>query len=124
MKCVLVVYFGGKDSGVSEKTTNIFIESALFNPTFIRKTAKHYGLNTDASFRYERGVDCKMVMPALNKAIELVIKICGGEVASKIYDIYPNKEADYRFNINFDNIRKTGGFKIPNNEIKRIFKFS
>ena len=115
--------FGGKDSGVSEKTTNIFIESALFNPAFIRKTAKRHGLNTDASFRYERGVDCKMVMPALYKAIELVIKMCDGEVASEIYDVYPNKEADYRFNINFDNIRKTGGFNILNREIKRILNF-
>ena len=65
--------FGGKDSGVNEKTKHIFIESALFNPVNIRKTAKRHGLSTDSSFRYERGVDLEMVIPALLKAASLML---------------------------------------------------
>ncbi len=112
--------FGGENSGVSEKTKNIFIESAVFNPVYVRKTAKRHGLNTDASFRYERGVDCKMVMPALYEASELVVDLCNGVIASEFYDNFPNKESDYTFQINFDNIRKTGGFSIHNKEITKI----
>ena len=112
--------FGGENSGVSEKTKNIFIESAVFNPVSIRKTAKRHGLSTDASFRYERGVDCKMVMPALYEASELVVDLCNGVIASEFYDNFPNKESDYTFQINFDNIRKTGGFSIHNKEITKI----
>tara|TARA_B100001248_G_scaffold118676_1_gene88706 strand:+ start:1444 stop:3858 length:2415 start_codon:yes stop_codon:yes gene_type:complete len=112
--------FGGENSGVSEKTKNIFIESAVFNPVSVRKTAKRHGLNTDASFRYERGVDCKMVMPALYEASELVVDLCNGVIASEFYDNFPNKESDYTFQINFDNIRKTGGFSIHNKEITKI----
>ena len=112
--------FGGENSGVSKKTKNIFIESAVFNPVSVRKTAKRHGLNTDASFRYERGVDCKMVMPALYEASELVVDLCNGVIASEFYDNFPNKESDYTFQINFDNIRKTGGFSIHNKEITKI----
>ena len=112
--------FGGENSGVSEKTKNIFIESAVFNPVSVRKTAKRHGLNTDASFRYERGVDYKMVMPALYEASELVVDLCNGVIASEFYDNFPNKESDYTFQINFDNIRKTGGFSIHNKEITKI----
>ncbi len=112
--------FGGENSGISEKTKNIFIESAVFNPVSVRKTAKRHGLNTDASFRYERGVDCKMVMPALYEASELVVDLCNGVIASEFYDNFPNKESDYTFQINFDNIRKTGGFSIHNKEITKI----
>ncbi len=112
--------FGGENSGVTEKTKNIFIESAVFNPVSVRKTAKRHGLNTDASFRYERGVDCKMVMPALYEASELVVDVCNGVIASEFYDNFPNKQSDYTFQINFDNIRKTGGFSIQNKEITKI----
>ena len=112
--------FGGENSGVSEKTKNIFIESAVFNPVSVRKTAKRHGLNTDASFRYERGVDCKMVMPALMRASQLIVDLCNGVIASEFYDNFPNKESDYTFQINFDNIRKTGGFSIHNKEITKI----
>ena len=81
----------GRKSGVSEKTKNIFIESAVFNPVSVRKTAKRHGLNTDASFRYE-GVDYKMVMPALYEASELVVDLCNGVIASRFYDNFTKKE--------------------------------
>ena len=114
--------FGGLDSGVSNSTKNIFIESALFNAVSIRKTAKRHGLNTDASFRYERGVDANMVIPALIKASQLIIELGGGEISSEIFDLYPEKQNDYSFEINFDNVRKIGGFNIENHEIVEILR--
>jgi phenylalanyl-tRNA synthetase beta chain len=83
--------FGGKNSGVKESTTEIFIESALFDPVSIRKTAKRHGLNTDASFRYERGVDPNMVIPALVKASEIIVEIAGGKICSEIFNAHPTK---------------------------------
>lgn len=114
--------FGGLESGVSNTTKNIFIESALFNAISIRKTAKRHGLNTDASFRYERGVDSNMVIPALIKASQLILELSGGEIDSEIFDFYPKKQDDYNFEINFDNVRKIGGFDISNQEIIEILK--
>ena len=112
--------FGGLDSGVSNNTKNIFIESALFNAVSIRKTAKRHGLNTDASFRYERGVDSNMVIPALIRASQLILELGGGEISSEIFDFYPEKQNDYNFEINFDNVRKIGGFNIDNHKIIEI----
>jgi len=109
--------FGGLNSGVTEKTKNIFIESALFNPVLIRKTAKRHGLNTDASFRYERGVDPSMVLPALIKASEIIKELSGGEIASEILDVYPKETKDVSFEINFEKIRKIGGIKLDNKTI-------
>ena len=99
--------FGGLNSGVSENTKNIFIESALFNAVSIRKTAKRHGLNTDASFRYERGVDSNMVIPALIKASQLILELSGGEVSSDIFDLYPTIQNDFSFEIDFNDIRTT-----------------
>ena len=109
--------FGGLDSGVTEKTKTIFIESALFNPVSIRKTAKRHGLNTDASFRYERGVDPSMVLPALIKASEIIKNLSGGEIASEILDVHPKETKDISFEINFEKIRKIGGIKLDNKTI-------
>ena len=109
--------FGGLDSGVTEKTKTIFIESALFNPVLIRKTAKRHGLNTDASFRYERGVDPSMVLPALIKASEIIKDLSGGEIASEILDVHPKETKDISFEINFEKIRKIGGIKLDNKTI-------
>ena len=109
--------FGGLDSGVTEKTKTIFIESALFNPVLIRKTAKRHGLNTDASFRYERGVDPYMVLPALIKASEIIKDLSGGEIASEILDVHPKETKDISFEINFEKIRKIGGIKLDNKTI-------
>jgi phenylalanyl-tRNA synthetase beta chain len=88
--------FGGIDSGVTEHTTNIFLESAYFNPVSVRKTAKRHGLNTDASFRFERGIDPKITEYALKRAALLIQEIAGGEITSDIADIYPNKIEDFQ----------------------------
>jgi phenylalanyl-tRNA synthetase beta chain len=112
--------FGGLESGVTEKTKSIFIESALFNPVLIRKTAKRHGLNTDASFRYERGVDPSMVMPALIKASEIITDLSGGEIASEIFDVHPIETKDISFEINFEKIRKIGGIKLDNKTITEL----
>ena len=111
---------GGLESGVTEKTKSIFIESALFNPVLIRKTAKRHGLNTDASFRYERGVDPSMVLPALIKASEIITDLSGGEIASEIFDIHPKETKDISFEINFEKIRKIGGIKLDNKTITEL----
>jgi phenylalanyl-tRNA synthetase beta chain len=111
---------GGLESGVTEKTKSIFIESALFNPVLIRKTAKRHGLNTDASFRYERGVDPYMVLPALIKASKIITDLSGGEIASEILDVKPGKTKDISFEINFEKIRKIGGIKLDNKTITEL----
>ena len=112
--------FGGLESGVTEKTKTIFIESALFNPVLIRKTAKRHGLNTDASFRYERGVDPSMVLPALIKASEIITDLSGGKIASEIFDVHPKETKDISFEINFEKIRKIGGIKLDNKTITEL----
>lgn len=81
--------FGGAGSGITEQTTNIFLESAYFTPRVIRRTSTHHGLRTDAATHFEKGVDIEMVIPALKRAAELIIEIAGGAIASPILDIYP-----------------------------------
>ena len=80
--------FGGLDSGVSDSTTNVFLESAYFNPVSIRKTARRHGLNTDASFRFERGVDPANTVYVLKRAALLIQEVAGGEISSNIIDGY------------------------------------
>jgi phenylalanyl-tRNA synthetase beta chain len=75
--------FGGIDSGVTSKTTAIFLESAYFNSGYIRKTGKHHGLKTDASFRFERGTDPEMTVNALKRAAALILDIFGGTVSMR-----------------------------------------
>jgi len=87
--------FGGSHSGVSEGTTSIFLESAYFNPVSIRKTAKRHGLNTDASFRFERGIDPNITDYALKRAALMIIDIAGGEISSDAMDFYPKKIEDF-----------------------------
>jgi len=112
--------FGGLDSGVSETTTSIFLESAYFNPVSIRKTAKRHGLNTDASFRFERGIDPNITEYALKVAAILLEEVAGGEVSSDIIDIYPKKIEDHQVVLNFDNANKLIGQEIPRETIKSI----
>jgi phenylalanyl-tRNA synthetase beta chain len=112
--------FGGLESGVTEKTKSIFIESALFNPVLIRKTAKRHGLNTDASFRYERGVDPSMVLPALIQASRIITDLSGGEIASEILDVHLKETEDISFEINFEKIRKIGGIDLDNKTITEL----
>ena len=112
--------FGGIDSGVTETTTNIFLESAYFDPVSVRKTAKRHGLNTDASFRFERGIDPNFTKYALKRAALLITEIAGGEITSDISDAYPNKIEDFQVVLSFDNAKRLIGQEIPKETIKSI----
>ena len=112
--------FGGVHSGVSESTTSIFLESAYFNPVSIRKSAKRHGLNTDASFRFERGIDPSITEYALKRAAILIQELAGGEITSDIVDIYPNKIKDFEVRLSFENAKKLIGEEIPKETIKSI----
>ncbi|MFP4846166.1 phenylalanine--tRNA ligase subunit beta [Winogradskyella sp. PE311] len=112
--------FGGIDSGVTENTVNIFLESAYFDPVSIRKTAKRHGLNTDASFRFERGIDPNITEYALKRAALLITEIAGGEITSDISDAYQNKIKDFEVRLSFENATKLIGEEIPRETIKSI----
>ena len=112
--------FGGKNSGVTENTTNIFLESAYFNPVSIRKTAKRHTLSTDASFRFERGVDPTITEYALKRAALLIQEVAGGEITSDIIDVYPKKIADFPVFLNFAKTAKLVGQELPKEIIKKI----
>ncbi|ARV08392.1 phenylalanine--tRNA ligase subunit beta [Winogradskyella sp. PC-19] len=112
--------FGGINSGVTENTTNIFLESAYFNPVSVRKTAKRHALNTDASFRFERGIDPNNTEYALKRAALMIVEIAGGEISSDISDTYVNKINDFEVRLSFDNAKKLIGEEIPRETIKSI----
>lgn len=112
--------FGGKESGVTEKTTGIFLESAYFNPVSVRKTAKRHGLSTDSSFRFERGIDPSITEYALKRAALLIKELAGGEITSDIIDIYPKKIEDFTVLLNFNKVNKIIGQEIPKETIKKI----
>ncbi len=112
--------FGGVHSGVTEDTTAIFLESAYFDPISIRKTAKRHGLNTDASFRFERGIDINLTEYALLRAAQLIKEIAGGEISSEVVDLYPKKKEDYQVFLTFERINKLTGEEIPKDTIKSI----
>ncbi|GGD05856.1 phenylalanine--tRNA ligase subunit beta [Hyunsoonleella pacifica] len=112
--------FGGIDSGVDKKTKSIFLESAYFNPVSIRKTAKRHGLNTDASFRFERGIDPNITEYALKRAALLIQELAGGDITSDIIDIYPKKIEDFQVRMSFENAKKIIGEEIPKETIKSI----
>ena len=112
--------FGGKSSGVTETTNSIFLESAYFNPVSIRKSAKRHALNTDASFRFERGIDANITEFALKRAALLIKEVAGGEITSDIVDIYPKKIEDFPVFLNFDKTAKLIGQELPKETIKKI----
>ncbi|HBS53260.1 MAG TPA: phenylalanine--tRNA ligase subunit beta, partial [Flavobacterium sp.] len=112
--------FGGKESGVSESTTAIFLESAYFNPVSVRKTAKRHQLNTDASFRFERGIDPSITEYALKRAALLIQEVAGGEITSDIIDVYLKKVEDFSVFLNFNKVTKIIGQEIPKDIIKNI----
>jgi len=112
--------FGGIHSGVTEATTSIFLESAYFDPISIRKTAKRHGLNTDASFRFERGIDPNITEYALKRAALLIMEVAGGEITSDIFDSYPTKIEDNEVRLSFENAKKLIGQEIPKETIKSI----
>ena len=112
--------FGGKNSGVTDNTINIFLESAYFNPVSIRKTAKRHGLSTDASFRFERGVDPTITEYALKRAALLIQEVAGGEITSDIIDIYPKRIEDFPVFLNYVKTTKLIGQELPKEIIKKI----
>ena len=112
--------FGGKNSGVTENTSTIFLESAYFNPVTIRKTAKRHSLSTDASFRFERGIDPTITEYGLKRAAILILEVAGGEITSDIVDIYPKKIEDFAVFLNFEKTRKLIGQELPKETIKKI----
>jgi phenylalanyl-tRNA synthetase beta chain len=112
--------FGGKNSGVTENTTNIFLESAYFNPVSIRKTAKRHTLSTDASFRFERGIDPTITEFALKRAALLIQEVAGGEITSDVIDIYPKKIEDFPVFLNFAKTAKLIGQELSKEIIKKI----
>ncbi|MGI9543440.1 MAG: phenylalanine--tRNA ligase subunit beta [Cyclobacteriaceae bacterium] len=112
--------FGGVSSGVTEKTKNVFLESAYFSPEYIRKTAQHHGLKTDASFRYERGTDPLMTVKAVKRAAILIRKITGATIASDIVDVYPKQIEAWPVAVTFKQINRLIGQSIPKDQVKKI----
>lgn len=112
--------FGGKDSSVTQNTTNIFLESAYFNPVSVRKTAKRHSLSTDASFRFERGIDPTITEYALKRAALLIQEVAGGEITSDVIDIYPKKIEDFPVFLNYAKTAKLIGQELSNEIIKNI----
>ena len=114
--------FGGIESGVTSSTKNIFLESAHFNPVSIRKTSKRHGLQTDASFRFERGTDPNITTWALKRAALLMKELANGRITSGIIDIYPEKIANIRLEVSFRNIIRLIGKQIERATIRRILE--
>lgn len=112
--------FGGLDSGVSDSTTSIFLESAYFNPVSVRKTAKRHHLSTDSSFRFERGCDPNMTLYALKRAALLIQEIAGGEISSEIVDIYPNEIKHFELELTYKKLDSLIGEKIERGAVKSI----
>ena len=112
--------FGGINSGVSEKTTSIFLESAYFNPVSIRKTAKRHALNTDASFRFERGIDINFAKYALKRAAILIKEYANGKIASDVIDFYPEKIEDFQVFLSYESAFRLIGQEIDKETIKNI----
>ena len=117
--CIAGVY-GGLNSGVTDGTTRLFLESAYFNPVSIRKTAKRHGLKTDASFRYERGCDPSITVYALKRAAALIQELTGASIISELVDIYPYKIEPAQITLKYDQVNKVAGKVIDKPTISRI----
>ena len=111
---------GGIKSGVSDKTTDIFLESAYFDAAYVRKTAMKHAIKTDASFRYERGTDPDITLYALKRAALLIQEVAGGEITSKVVDIYPNPIAHVEFEVKYTYLNTIIGKTLKQEEIKKI----
>ena len=112
--------FGGLDSGVTEQTTDVFLESACFHPTWIRKTARRFSLNTDASFRFERGLDANNTIYVLKRAALLIQEVAGGKITGSIQDVYPNPVQPYTVELTYNKINSLIGKDIPVETVKSI----
>lgn len=113
-------HFGGLDSGSTEATTDVFIESAYFHPTWVRKTARRHGLNTDASFRFERGIDPNGVIYCLKLAAIMVKELAGGTISSEIKDVFTAPAKDFVVELNYGKVHSLVGKVIPVETIKSI----
>jgi phenylalanyl-tRNA synthetase beta chain len=112
--------FGGIRSGVTENTKNIFLESAYFDPKTIRKTAKYHSLQTEASFRFERGADPQITELALKRALLLIKELAGGKISSSISDLHPTKLEAWEIDVNYSNIHRLIGKTLEKATIKKI----
>ncbi|MRJ11600.1 phenylalanine--tRNA ligase subunit beta [Ornithobacterium rhinotracheale] len=113
---------GGKDSAVSETTQNIFLESAYFNPVSVRKTAKSQTINSDSSFRFERGIDPNYCVKALHFAVKLIQEIAGGEVVGEVVDVYPTPIEDFDVLLQYRNVERILGERLHREKIKEILE--
>ena len=114
--------FGGLDSGVTDTTTDIFLESAYFHPTWIRKSARRFGLNTDASFRFERGIDPNATVDNLKVAAMLVKEVAGGEICGEVVDIKNQEFPDFAVELRYDYVEGLIGKNIGKDTIKSILQ--
>lgn len=114
--------FGGKSSGVSATTTDVFIEAAYFNPVSVRKTSKHHALKTDSSFRFERGTDPNNTVQAVQRAIQLVLEVAGGNVEGKIVDVYSTPVQNFVIDVDTNHINALIGKVLPQQTIVDIIK--
>ena len=117
---VLAGIVGGLNSGVTDKTRHIFLESAFFNPTWIRKSAKKFGISTDSSYRFERGVDPNNTVWTIKRAALLIKQLAGGKIASNIIDRYPRPIEPFKVTVKYDYINRLLGIKFKPSEIKQI----
>ncbi|MBI1769710.1 MAG: phenylalanine--tRNA ligase subunit beta [Bacteroidetes bacterium] len=114
--------FGGVNSGITEKTKDVFLEGAYWTPSGIRKSSMHHGLKTDASFRFERGTDPNMTAIGVKRAAMLMVELAGGEIASELVDIYPKKIENQSIEVKFKNVDRLIGKKISRDEIFSILE--
>lgn len=114
--------FGGLTTGVTEGTKNIFLESACFNPIWVRKTARRHGLKTDSSFRFERGSDPNITVWALKRAAMLIKEIAGGEISSDVVDFYPNPIPHHSIELSLNHLNQLIGKAIPADRVKSILE--
>lgn len=112
--------FGGKGSGTYDTTSNVVLESAYFHPTWIRKSARRHGLSTDASFRFERGIDPNGIIYALKQAAILCKQLAGGKISMNIKDVYPNPIEDFKVSLKYDYVNSLIGKEIPVSTVKSI----
>ena len=114
--------FGGLDSGVSDETVDVFLESAYFNPVWVRKTAKRFGLNTDSSFRFERGVDPNLQLYALKRAALLMKELAGGQIVGEVIDINPTPAKDFVFELSLKRLTMLIGKEIGEEKVRTILE--
>lgn len=112
--------FGGEESGVTESSRNIFLESAYFDPVSVRKTAKRHGLNTDASFRFERGVDPDLIPWALQRAALLIKELAGGTISSHVTDLYPSPVPNHIVTLSYAHVHRLIGKELEKKQIQQI----